>query len=232
MIGIGSTDIYIDIPSLSRGELKEYSRALFERWESYVDSNLVLSDYSLSLSVEDGSVKALGKIGVGLYALYIGIGQYGSFISGIQTIRGQINDASEYLGQQAAEPFSDCPIKPVVHKRGEVLSRLAGIFKKVESGKISVDEALKESKYILGSEEEVPEFFDELKDSLIKIPDHPSEDQLELDIEVEQLVPIREKTKPKSPKNPRPKQPPIDHYRVVVWRESRKDRINVSVSKI
>lgn len=197
-----------------------------------MDNNLVLSDYSLSLSIEDGSVKALGKIGVGLYALYIGIGQYGSFISGIQTIRGQINDASEYLGQQAAEPFSDCPIKPIVHKRGEVLSRLAGIFKKVESGKISVDEALEESKYILGSEEEVPEFFDELKDSLIKIPDHPSEDQLELDIEVEQLVPIREKTKPKAPKNPRPKQPPIDHYRVVVWRESRKDRINVSVSKI
>lgn len=137
MIGIGSTDIYIDIPSLSREQLEEYSRALFERWESYVDSNLVLSDYSLSLSVEDGSVKALGKIGVGLYALYIGIGQYGSFMSGIQAIREQVSDASEYLGQQAAEPFSNSPIKPVVRKRGEVLSRLEGIFKKVESGKIS-----------------------------------------------------------------------------------------------
>jgi len=232
LIGIGSADIYIDIPSLSREELEEYSRSLFERWESYVDSNLVLSDYSLSLSVEDGSVKALGKIGVGLYALYIGIGQYGSFISGIQTIKGQISDASEYLGQQAAEPFSDCPIKPVVHKRGEVLSRLEGIFKKVESGKTSVDEALEESKYLLGDDNDVPEFFDELKESLTEIPHHPSEDQLELDIEIEQSVPINEKTKPKTPKKPRPKQPPIDHYRIVVWRESRKDQINVSVSKV
>lgn len=232
MIGIGSADIYIDIPSLSREELEEYSRALFERWESYVDSNLVLSDYSLSLSVEDGSVKALGKIGVGLYALYIGIGQYGSFISGIQTIKGQVSDASEYLGQQAAEPFSDCPIKPVVHKRGEVLSRLESIFKKVESGKISVDEALEESKYLLSDDDGVPEFFDELKESLTEIPDHPSENQLELDIEVEQFVPINEKAKPKTPKKPRPKQPPIDHYRIVVWRESRKEQINVSVSKI
>lgn len=95
-----------------------------------------------------------------------------------------------------------------------------------------MDEALQESKYILGTDEEVPEFFDELEESFIEIPDHPSEDQLELDIEIEQLVPISEKEKPKIPKKPRPRRPPIDLYRVVVWRESRKDEISVSVSKI
>ena len=232
MIGIGSAEIYIDTPSLSREELEKYSRALFERWETYVDGNLVLSDYSLSLSVQDGSVKALGKIGVGLYALYIGIGQYGSFMSGIQTIKGQVSDVNEYLGQQAVEPFADGQIKPRIYKRGEVLSRLEGIFKKVESGNISVDEALEESKYILGDDESVPEFFDKLKESLVEIPEHPSENQLELDVETEQLVPVDRKSKPTTPKTPRPKQPPVDHYRVFVWRESRKERVNVTVSKI
>lgn len=98
MIGIGSTDIYIDTPKLSRKDLEEYSRSLFDQWEVYVDGNLELDDYSLSLSVEDGSVKAYGKIAVfSLSALYIGIGQYGSFISGLQTIKRQVNDVSEYV---------------------------------------------------------------------------------------------------------------------------------------
>jgi hypothetical protein len=232
LIGIGSADIYIDIPSLSRNELEEYSKTLFEQWESYVGGNLDLSDYSLTLSVEDGSVKALGRIGVGLYALYIGIGQYGSFMSGVQTIKSQINDVSEYLGQQAVEPFSENQIKPKVRKRGEVLTKLEGVFKKVEAGKISTEEAVEESKAILGNDESVPEFFDELKDALIDIPSHPSENQLELDVHSEQLVPIEDKTRPKSPKTPRPKQPLIDHYRVVVSRESREDRVSVTISRV
>jgi hypothetical protein len=232
LIGIGSADIYIDTPSLSRDELEEYSRTLFEQWESYVDGNLELSDYSLSLSVEDGSVKALGKVGVGLYALYIGIGQYGSFMSGVQTIKSQVSDVSEYLGQQAVEPFTEVQIKPKIRKRGEALSRLEGIFKKVEAGKISVDEALEESKAILGNDESVPEFYEGLKESLIEVPDHRSENQLELDVNTAQLVPIEEKSNSNSPKTPRPKQPPVDHYRVVVWRESREERVNVTVSKV
>lgn len=232
MIGIGSADVYIDVPSLSREELEEYSRLLFEQWETYVDGNLELSDYSLSLSVEDGSIKALGKIGVGLYALYIGIGHYGSFMSGVQTIKSQVSDVSEYLGQKAVEPFSDIQISPKVRKRGDALSRLEGIFKKVEAGKISVEEALEESKALFGRDESVPEFYQELENSLIAIPAHPSENQLELDISTEQVAPPEEKPRSKAPKQPRPQQPPIDHYRVIVWRESREERVHVTVSKV
>lgn len=142
MIGIGSADIYIDTPKLSRTELEEYSKILFEQWEAYVDRHLELSDYSLSVSVEDGSVKVLGKIGVGLYALYIGIGQYGSFMSGIQTIKDQVSDVSEYLGQQAVAPFSEERISPRFRKRGEALSTLERIFKSVEAGEITVENAV------------------------------------------------------------------------------------------
>ena len=115
MIGIGSTDIYIDTPKLSREELEEYSKSLFEQWEIYVSNHLELDDYSLSLSVEDGSVKAYGKIAVAtLSALYIGLGQYGSFISGVHTIKRQVNDTSEYY------PYRSCktglhPIRTKYH---------------------------------------------------------------------------------------------------------------------
>lgn len=232
MIGIGSTDIYIDIQSLSREELEEYSKLLFEQWEAYVDSNLKLSDYSLSLSVEDGSIKALGKIGVGLYALYIGIGQYGSFISGVQTIKSQVSHVNEYLGQQAVVPFFDDRITPKVRRKGEALSRLEGLFRKVETGKISVEEAIEESKTLLGNDSSVPEFYDTLESSLIEIPDHPSEKQLELDIPTEQTALFENQSHLKVPKPSKPKRPPTDHYRVIVWRESREERVNITVSKL
>ena len=231
MIGIGSADIYIDTPKLSREELEEYSKALFEEWEIYVDSHLELSDYSLSLSVEDGSVKALGQIGVGLYALYIGIGQYGSFMSAVQTIKAQVSDVSEYLGQRAVVPFSEERINPKIRKRGEALSRLEGIFKKVEAGEITVEDAVEQSKALLGEDENVPDFYSELEESLIEIPSHPQEEQLELDISTEGIFTAEIKSVSKPNKPPRPQQPPVDHYRVVVWRDSRNDRVNVKVTK-
>jgi len=236
LIGIGSADIYIDTPSLSREKLEEYSRSLFSQWEIYVDEHLELSDYSLSLSIEEGSVKALGKIGVTLYALYLGIGNYSSFVSGIQTIQKQVTDISEYLGQQAVLPFSDNQITPKLRKRGEALSKLEGIFKKVEAGKLTVEEAMQASKKLLGDEESFPEFYENLEDSLNEIPPHPSESQLELDVTLahsEAMIvseSIKSSSKPSIPK--KPKQPAVDYYRVDVWRESRKKGIHVKVTKV
>jgi hypothetical protein len=232
LIGIGSAEIYIDIPSLPREELEIYSRELFTQWENHVDTYLELSDYSLSISVEDGSVKALGKIAVGLYALYIGIGQYGSFISGLKTIKDQVSEASDYFGKEAVAPFEKHNSAPSFKKRGEVLAKLEGIIKKVESGKLTAEEALEQSKALLGQENDVPEFYSELEASLTSIPSHPSEQQLEFDIPRPESEALPVKPRSKSPSSPIPKQPPIEHYRVIVWRESREKDINVTVSKI
>jgi len=231
LIGIGSANIYIDTPKLSREELEKYSKALFDQWEVYVDTHLELSDYSLSLSVEDGSVNALGKIGVGLYALYIGIGQYGSFMSAVQTIKDQVNDVSDYLGQRAVAPFSEERINPKIRKKGEALSKLEGIFKKVEAGETTVEDAVEQSKALLGEDENAPNFYSELEESFIEIPSYPQEEQLELDIPTDEIGPAEIKSISKPNKPPRPKQPPADHYRVVVWRDSRDDRVNVKVTK-
>lgn len=232
MIGIGSTDIYIDTPSLSREELEEYSRHLFEQWEVYVDSHLELDDYSLSLSVEDGSIRAYGKIAViGLSALYLGIGQYGSFVSGIQTIKRQVTDANEYLGQRAVLPFSEERISPKVRKRGEALSKLEGMFKKVEAGEITIEDALEQSKALLGEDDSASEFYSDLEGSLKDIPSYPQEEQLELDIPTEEIAATEIKGIAKPSKAPRPQQPPKDHYRVIVWRDSKDDRVKIEVTK-
>ena len=232
MIGIGSTDIYIDTPKLSRKELEEYSRHLFDQWEIYVDSHLELDDYSLSLSVEDGSIKAYARIAViSVSALYLGIGQYGSFMSGVQTIKRQVNDASEYLGQRAVLPFSEERISPKVRKRGEALSSLGGIFKKVEAGEITVEGALEQSRVLFGEDDDSTGFYTSLEDSLRDIPSHPQEEQLELDIPTEEIATIEIKDISKPGRVPRPKQPTTDHYRIIVWRESKDEQVKIEVTK-
>jgi len=91
MIDLGGTDLYIDVPSLPRQEFERYSTNLFDEWESYIGKVLKIPDYALVLEIEEGSIKVNAKIAAYLYAIYIGIGQYGSFMSGTQTIQGQIS---------------------------------------------------------------------------------------------------------------------------------------------
>ncbi|WP_045626055.1 hypothetical protein [Vibrio parahaemolyticus] len=62
MANIGTVDFYIGVPSLPREDFENYSTQLFDEWESYIGQNLELSDYSLVLEVEEGSIKAKGKI--------------------------------------------------------------------------------------------------------------------------------------------------------------------------
>ncbi|MDE1943419.1 MAG: hypothetical protein KGI47_09780 [Betaproteobacteria bacterium] len=105
MIDIGTTDFYIDVPSMAKNEFEKYSVRLFDEWEEFIKTGLMLPDYRLALEVEEGSVKGVGRIAVALYALYLGIGNYGSFISGLQTIHDQVNAVGDYLANQAVVPF-------------------------------------------------------------------------------------------------------------------------------
>lgn len=231
MIGIGSTDIYIDTPKLTREELEKYSKKLFEKWEDYVDDHLLLDDYALSLSVEDGSIKAYGKIAaISLSALYIGIGQYGSFISGVQAIKRQVNDVSDYLGQSAVLPFAENRINPKVRKKGEALSQLESMFKKVEAGEMTADDAFEKTKNIFGDNNSV-KFYNELEKALNDIPTHPEEEQLELDVTISEVVDSVTSSTSKLKRTPRPLPSPSDHYRVLIWRDSKEDEVKVEVTK-
>lgn len=231
MIGIGTTSLYINVPTLPREEFECYSTSLFDDWEAHVANALKLSDYSLALEVEEGSVKAVGRIAAALGVLYIGIGQYGSFISGVQTIQNQIRTVGDYLGERAAEPFG---VNPKITKRGESLSRLQTLFVKVQRRELTVEEAMLEIEAIFGSElATVPEFVNDLRSSFERAPLYPEQTELVLvDANGELLLPgIEKKKKTRLPKPGQPVPEP-DQYRVEIWRENRRSERNVRVIKL
>lgn len=234
MASIGTIDFYIGVPNLPREEFELYSTQLFDEWEAYVGENLELNDYSLVLEVEEGSIKAKGKIMATLGVLYFGIGQYGSFISGLQTIHSQVRAVGDYLGERASSPFDLNVAKPKLRKRGESLARLENLFVKVQRGDITVDMAMKETEAIFGTEvDEAPEFMKELKESLEKTPLLPQQMQLPLvDTNGEPLV--FDSHRPDKPSKPRPHKPKpiVEQFRVEVWRENKRSKRNIKVTSL
>jgi len=235
MAHIGSTDFYIGVPSLPREEFEAYSTRLFDQWDQYASKHLYLDDYSLALDLEEGSIKASGRIVVALGVLYIGIGQYGSFISGLNTIHAQVKTVGLYLGEKAGAPFAESSMKPKVSNKGEALSRLKTIFTKVQSGDLSVEEAMIESEVLFGNElESCPEFKSGLQDSLEQTPVMLQQIPLPLfDLEGNALLPekrvIQRLTRQPKPKRP---EPPADQLRVEVWRKTKNSKKNFRVTNL
>ena len=232
MIEIGTTDFLISVPSLPRNEFKRYSTQLFDAWDRRVEQILMLPDYSISLEVEEGSVKGGGKIAVALGALYLGIGNYGSFISGLQIIRGQVTSVGEALVKHATSPFGK-GISTKVKKRGGALAQLQGLFNKVQNGEMTSDQAMREAEVILGEgTESAPEFMSTLQKSLETAPKFHKQILL-LDESFEEETDILTVGKKKRVRLPSPKPIPSgQQYRVEIWRESKKDKKNVRVTKL
>lgn len=171
MIDLGGTDLYINVPSLPRDEFEHYSTNLFDEWESYIGQTLKIPDYALALEIEEGSIKVNAKIAAYLTALYIGIGQYGSFMSGAQTILGQVSSASDYLATHAAAPFSSSKAKPQIKKYSGSLGQLNRLFVKVQQGKITAEQAMIEAESLLGEDAgSEPNFMTNLKASFENTP--------------------------------------------------------------
>ncbi|MDH5548146.1 MAG: hypothetical protein OEZ43_21425 [Gammaproteobacteria bacterium] len=230
MIEIGTNSFLIKVPNLPQEDFERYSSALFDEWEKSLEKTLHLSDYSISLEIEEGSIKGKGKIAATLTVLYFGIGSYADFVSGLETINNQVSYASNALFKSAASPFGGSNANVKTSKRGGAVSQLRSLFNKVQSGDMTVDEAMDNARVLLGEEgEEVPEFMRELENQLEKAPRIPK--QLAFDDEEWEEVSAEEK--PKTPKKPGKAPTPIpQQYRVVVWRESKGKKKHIKVSKL
>ncbi|WP_215397300.1 hypothetical protein [Rheinheimera oceanensis] len=232
MVLIGSTDFYIGVKSLPKRQFEDYSAHLFDEWQFYVDRELQLPDYSLSLVVEEGSIKAVGRIATTLGVLYIGIGQYGSFISGLQIIHEQVRTVGGYLAERAGAPFQSSKAKPRVRRNGESLARLQTLFVKVQRGELSINEAMIESERIFGFElNDAVKFKNELKQSFEQAPLLPKQLYLPLvDVEGEEIY-LRDA--PRKPRTPPPRlpvpAPASDLYRIEIKRESRRGKKDIRV---
>jgi hypothetical protein len=228
MINIGTTDFYLGVPSLPVEEFESYSTKLFEEWEQYVGDVLKLPDYCLVLDVQEGSISAKSKILVGATAVCSFLAAYGSISSGAKNLYADITAAGNYLGVRASAPFPEANVKPKIRNRGEALSKLQSLFVRVANGSISPEEAMILARNLFG--DDVPEFMDQLKDSLENTPS-----QLSLPIEETEaqsiIIQEKEDRKPSTPKQKvhviRP-----DQYRVEIWRESIKSERNIRVRKV
>ncbi len=234
MIDLGTTDFFIGVPSMPQPEFEKYSTQLFDEWEDYVGRTLKLPDYSLALEVEEGSVKGSGRIAVVLGALYLGIGNYGDFFSGLQTIRSQISSIGDFLAGQSAIPFESSGVEPKVRKRGGALARLHSLFDKVQRREMTAEQAMREAEALFGDEAaNAPEFMQKLHESLEKTPLRHQQLPLLLDTPVqEEVVPDGEKERQPRPSRQIPSVPLSQQLRIEVWRESKKGQRRIRVIQL
>jgi|SRR5690554_464417 len=229
MINIGTTDFYLDVPSLPVEEFESYSTKLFDEWEEYVREVLKLPDYYLALDVQEGSISAKSKILVSATALCTFLATYGSISSGAKSLYSDIRAVGNYLGEQAAAPFPEANAKPRLRNRGEALTKLQSLFVRVANGSLTPDEAMILARSLFG--DDVPDFMDQLQESLENTPS-----QLPLPIEEIEIDSIDtsgsddERNPPKQKERIRAIRP--DQYRVEIWRESKKSERNIRVRKV
>lgn len=235
MLNLGTTEFVLAVPSVPEQSLRRLSSSLFDSWESFVDSSVSVPDYSLFLQVEEGSVKGLATIGAVLGAVYLGIGNYGDFVSGVRTINEQIGATSDYLTERASHLFSCPPSHASSKKRGGSLTAIQRLFVRVQRGELSADEAMIRAEKLLGDEASAePSFMRKLAEAFQDCPLYHQQQRFPFSEEGEEpgtLVDL-------PPQSPRPlKRPEVDlappiHLRVEVWRESKKKRKHTRIVKL
>lgn len=229
MLDVGSTNFIINVPSLPKKEFERYSTELFDNWAKDVENTLNIPDFAISMQVEEGSIKGAGKIAAALTAVYFGIGQYGDFISGLQTIRSQASYVNERLYDNARSPFGGSNSNSNVRRSSGALGRLQTLFSKVQSRELTVDEALIQAIAFLGEEaQQNPEFVKELKRQLENAPKHL--EQITIFEEMpEELVGEREDHKAPRKKRALIEIAPPQKFRIEIWKESKKGKKHVKV---
>ena len=234
MLDLSSTEFHLAVPNVPEGELKRLSMSLFDSWAEYVDTALSLRDYSLLLQVEEGSVRGMAKVGVALGVLYIGIGNYGDFVSGIKTISEQVGATSEFVTGHARTVFSCPESNATARKRGRALTSIQHLFTKVQRGELSPEEATTRAEALLGNEgASTPEFLQVLAEAFRSCPRHHEQQALAFADDPD--APILEI--PHSPRRQKvpgstPVLGPVLQLRIEVWRDSKKTRKHTRVLKL
>jgi hypothetical protein len=178
---------------------------------------LPFDDYSLYLTVEEGSVKGLGKVAVGAYALYLGIGQYGGFIQGVETIKRQGCTVARAVVTAASD---DEMIQHIPKSRTRVdagaATRIERLFFKVRDREISPEEATRRALDVLDptGAELPPESHRDIADALKSLGLNP--EQLSLDLGIEPA------SAPPSIPAPQRKPMPASQHLVVIIERVRK----------
>jgi hypothetical protein len=234
MIDLGATEFNLAIPSIARTELEAAAIRLFDKWDKGASIALSLDDYSISLVVEEGSIKGRGAIMATAAVLYLGIGNYGDFIQGLKTINEQLIGVRDYLAEEAPK-FFDCPPNLVTTKKQTgVTEKLNSLFLRVQRGDLSPDQATARAAQLFteGTVEE-SNILREIERALANCRLNPKQTTFPYD---DFSIAPEPQGVPQSPTRTREKQTPIDiisnQLRVEVWRESKKKKKQSKVTFI
>jgi hypothetical protein len=218
MIDIVRASFNFDTPAPPEDDLIAYARRIFDKMDAAAEELLSFDDYSLYLSVEEGSVKGLGKVAVCAYALYQGIAQYGGFIQGVETIKLQGSAVARAVVSAASD---DNMVQNASKGRTRVdagaASQLEGLFVKVRDREISPKEATRRALEVIDptGAELPPDAQREIATALESLRLKP--EQLPLDLGIEE--------KSVSPSGPVPRRkrsiPAEQHLFVVIEREEK-----------
>ena len=233
MLDVVTTSFYIKAPMFEKEAFERYSTDLFDEWDRYVEKHLGLPDYAVTLVVEEGSIKGAAKIGAVVGALYVAIGNYGSFISGVQTIREQAAYITNALFDEAKHSFGCKSTRGNSKQSGGEIYYLKSLFERVQRGQVTPDQAVAEVQDRWGHEaSDSPEFLQELAQSLAHAPRHPEQ----IPMADEFWEPCGEPEKP--PPAPNPRRPPRpgalipQQYRIEIFRPKKGGLKKVKLTKL
>jgi hypothetical protein len=150
MLDIVRASFNLDIPAPPEDDLIAYAKRIFDKMDVATEEILPFEDYSLYLSVEEGSIKGLGKVMVYASALYTGIAMYGSFVQGVEIIKRQGKAVAQAVIDAASsdEMVKHAP-KGNTRVSAGVVSHLEQLFVKVRNREIAPEEATRRALLVL-----------------------------------------------------------------------------------
>jgi hypothetical protein len=234
MINIGTAHFSIAVRALPEAELKVYSSELFDVWETRLAEGLLIPDYSLHLEIEEGSLKGRGKVLATLGAIYIGIGNYGGFVDGVQAIATSVRTAGGLLRDRAVAPFDSKSPQIRFRRDAGKIGQIEKLFVRVQRGDLEPEAAAREAEALFEDEDAAssPEFMTSLRSSIAGMPRYPHQLCLPLDAQYlnDEALPPEPKRSPA--RQPKPVVPPPQRLRIEIWRDSKKGPRLVSVSTL
>ena len=233
MLDLVTTSFLIKTPVFDRDALERYSSELFDEWDRYVETHLHLSDYALTLVIEEGSIKGKGTIAATALVLYIAIGNYGDFISAVKTIQEQASYVTNALFDKAKSRFQCIDTRGNSKTSNGEVFYLRRLFERVQRGQMTPDQAIEEISQRWGEEAtSSPEFLKDLASSLAAAPRYP--EQLSLsDDSWEQCLDTDAPEREPKPRSPHAPEFPIpQQYRIEISRSSKGDKKKVKFTKV
>lgn len=222
MLEIGTTSFELDIAPLGEVSLKAYATGLFKQIDEQASTLLPLLDYGLELDLEEGSLKGRSLILATAAGLYLGIGQYGSFVQGLREIRNGARALSHWTTEHVPRSLG-CTAEVIRTHRsgGGVVTKLARLFNEVQHHRLSPEQALERALPLFGDDPPLG-FRDDLAAALRVVGNEPQ--QLDFDFGAWREAP--DPGEPESPRrqrhsSDRPAALPADRLRVEIRRESR-----------